>query len=59
MDPLILFYLIDAIKNIIWLTWDNEWKLGLQEHQVNHKRPSGIFVGTQQYIVDREIDSIY
>ena len=42
------FYPIDAINKIMRLTWDNEGKVGLQEHQVNHKRPSGMFVGTQQ-----------
>ena len=59
MNTLILFYLIDAIKKIVRLTWDNEGKVELQEHQMNHKTPSGIFVGSQQYICDWEIDSMY
>ena len=43
----------------MWLTRDLEDSLELQKDQVKNKRPSGISEGTQQYIVDKEIDSIY
>ena len=43
----------------MWLTRDHEDSLELQKHQVENKRPLGISEGTQQYIVDKEIDSIY
>ena len=42
----------------MWLTRDHEDSLELQKDQVENKRPSGISEGTQQYIVDKEIDSI-
>ena len=43
----------------MWLTRDLEDSLELQKDQVENKKPSGISGGTQQYIVDKEIDSIY